>query len=93
VCLQDIAYNADEKNSQPSGGGVCETACVPVLVNICNALISGADVLNEYDGVCGDGDCGRVMHAAATHILQQVENGVFSQATDRASFCFQVRLL
>ena len=72
------------------GGGACEEACLPVLVLVCEALKEGAALLNEFDGVCGDGDCGRVMLAAASHILQQVEEGVFAQATDRASFCFQV---
>ena len=63
-----------------------------MLVRVCEALSGGADLLNEYDGVCGDGDCGRVMLAASSHLLQKVEEGVFAGATERATFCFQASL-
>ena len=52
-------------------------------------LKENSDLLNEYDAVCGDGDCGRVVLSAATHILNQIDCGVFAQAVDRASFCYQ----
>lgn len=77
----------------PTGGGPCETFCVPVLVLICNALKESSSVLNEYDAVCGDGDCGRVVLSAAERVLQLVQEGVFSASPDRASFCYHVRKL
>ena len=68
--MQDIEYNAEAKSRQPSGGGACESACIPVLVNICEALRASSDKLNEYDGVCGDGDCGRgVQERCRIHLL------------------------
>ena len=50
------------------GGGQCEEKCIPILVHVCKALIKSVDLLNEYDGVCGDGDCGRVMFSVTIYL-------------------------
>lgn len=86
---EEISHVTGE-HAKPQGGGKCESACFKLLVQICHVLCSAEATLNEYDAICGDGDCGRVVHAAASRILQQVDEGLFPEEMDRATFCFEV---
>ena len=45
-----------------------------ITIKICQKIIEIEPELTKYDQICGDGDCGLVMKAGASNIIQQLEN-------------------
>jgi len=83
-----VAYNPNDLEEKVRGGAPVPGA-VKVLRAICERLVSIEPVLTEYDTICGDGDCGIVMKAGATGVLNDLSE-LEACESDSATFCSKV---
>jgi hypothetical protein len=62
----------------------CEDIVIRIIRNICISLSSKEveDLLTQYDGICGDGDCGIVISKGALAVLQRVENNEYTHCAE-----------
>lgn len=64
---------------------------VVLTETICRKIVELEPLLTQYDGICGDGDCGIVMKKGAEKILSELESFPRGdEPIDVASFCEQI---
>ncbi|KAE8125893.1 hypothetical protein FH972_020658 [Carpinus fangiana] len=77
-----LSRKSDESFSRPpqlnQQGQILEAA----IEAAANAVINIRDILNEWDGKVGDGDCGSTMYRGASAILEDLKNYPLNDAAE-----------
>lgn len=88
----DRVVSYEDRGMRVSGGGSCRLSR-RVVEAVCRRVVEIEPRLTELDAVCGDGDCGLVMRAGATRVLQDLASDRFigvvegADVADVAAFC------
>lgn len=79
----------DESFSKKIFGGSASPRAVEIVRAVCTRIIEIEPLLSRYDSICGDGDCGIVMKAGASFILDKLSDTSVqaSVSTDAALLC------